>query len=175
MVALETNYRSTPEVLAFANRVLAAGRVAADERAPGAAPRPPKRLLASRPSGPAPEVTGFASDEAELAAITAAIRRLAAAGTAHGSMAILVRTNAALPAIESALGAAGIPFHVRGERFFARPEVRRAVRVAEALGRSRRATSPSARASRRRSSASWASAATPSPRVAWRASATGRS
>ena len=136
MVALETNYRSTPEVLAFANRVLAAGRVAADERAPGAAPRPPKRLLASRPSGPAPEVTGFASDEAELAAITAAIRRLAAAGTAHGSMAILVRTNAALPAIESALGAAGIPFHVRGERFFARPEVRRAVRVAEALGRS---------------------------------------
>ena len=41
-----------------------------------------------------------------------------------------------LPAIESALGAAGIPFHVRGERFFARPEVRRAVRVAEALGRS---------------------------------------
>jgi DNA helicase-2/ATP-dependent DNA helicase PcrA len=50
-------------------------------------------------------------------------------------MAILVRTNAALPAIESALGAAGIPFHVRGERFFARPEVRRAIRVAEGLGR----------------------------------------
>ncbi len=44
-------------------------------------------------------------------------------------MAVLVRTNAQLPAIESALGAAGIPFHVRGERFFARPEVRRAVRV----------------------------------------------
>jgi DNA helicase-2/ATP-dependent DNA helicase PcrA len=91
--------------------------------------------VASHGSGPAPEVAGFATDEAELAGITAAIRRLAAAGTAHGSMAILVRTNAALPAIESALGAAGIPFHVRGERFFARPEVRRAIRVAEALGR----------------------------------------
>ena len=50
-------------------------------------------------------------------------------------MAILVRTNAQLPAIEDALGAAGIPFHVRGERFFARPEVRRAIRVATALGR----------------------------------------
>ena len=137
MVALETNYRSTPEVLAFANRVLAAGRVAADERAPGAAPRPPKRLLASRPSGPAPEVAGFA-DRRGRARRRSPPRsgRLAAAGTAHGSMAILVRTNAQLPAIESALGAAGIPFHVRGERFFARPEVRRAVRVAEALGRS---------------------------------------
>ena len=33
------------------------------------------------------------------------------------------------------MGVAGIPFHVRGERFFARPEVRRAVRVAEAAGR----------------------------------------
>jgi DNA helicase-2/ATP-dependent DNA helicase PcrA len=52
-------------------------------------------------------------------------------------MAILVRTNAQLPAIEEALGAAGIPFHVRGERFFARPEVRRAVRVATGLDRRR--------------------------------------
>jgi DNA helicase-2/ATP-dependent DNA helicase PcrA len=134
-VSLETNYRSTPEVLRLANRVLAAGRVATDERGPGTAPRPPKRLVPSLPSGPAPEIGGFATDEAELAGITSAIRRLAAAGTPHGSMAILVRTNAALPAVEGALGAAGIPFHVRGERFFARPEVRRAIRVAEALGR----------------------------------------
>ncbi len=135
VVSLETNYRSTPEVLGLANRVLAAGRVATDEREPGTAPRPQKRLVRSLASGPAPEIGGFVSDEAELAAITSAIRRLAGAGTAHGSMAVLVRTNAVLPAIESALGAAGIPFHVRGERFFARPEVRRAVRVAASLGR----------------------------------------
>jgi DNA helicase-2/ATP-dependent DNA helicase PcrA len=135
VVALETNYRSTPEVLALANRVLAAGRAATDERRPGAAPRPPKRLVHSRPSGPAPEIGGFPSDGDELAGITGAIRALARAGTPHGAMAILVRTNAQLPAIESALGAAGIPFHVRGERFFARPEVRRAIRVAGALAR----------------------------------------
>ncbi|MEP6638984.1 MAG: 3'-5' exonuclease, partial [Chloroflexota bacterium] len=58
---------------------------------------------------------------------------LARAGSPHGAMAILVRTNAQLPAIESALGASGVPFHVRGERFFARPEVRRAMRIAGAL------------------------------------------
>ena len=135
VVRLETNYRSTPEVLALANRVLAAGRVAADERLPGVAPRPPKRLVASLAPGPEPEIGGFATDEAELAGMTAAIRALGRAGTAHGAIAILVRTNAQLPAIEGALGAAGIPFHVRGERFFARPEVRRAMRVAGALAR----------------------------------------
>jgi len=135
VVSLETNYRSTPEILGLANRVLAAGRTATSEREPGTAPRPPKRLVASLPAGPAPEIGGFPTDEAELAGVTAAIRALATAGTTHGAMAVLVRTNAQLPAIEAAMGAAGIPFHVRGERFFARPEVRRAIRVAEALGR----------------------------------------
>ena len=147
LVRLETNYRSTPEVLGLANRVLAAGRSAAGERGPGATPRPPKRLVASLPGGPAPEIGGFPTDEAEMAGVTAAIRALAAAGTAHGAMAVLVRTNAQLPAIESAMGAAGIPFHVRGERFFARPEVRRAIRVADGArpGRERR---PARRAAR---------------------------
>ena len=135
IVQLETNYRSTPEILALANRVLAAGRVATDERLPGDAPRPSKRLIASVAPGPSPEIRGFPSDEAELTGVTDAIRGLAHAGMPHGGMAILVRTNAQLPAIESALGVAGIPFHVRGERFFARPEVRRALQVAGALRR----------------------------------------
>jgi DNA helicase II / ATP-dependent DNA helicase PcrA len=135
VVRLETNYRSTPEVLGLANRVLAAGRDATDERPAGSVPRPPKRLVPSLESGPAPAIGGFPSDEAELAGIAASIRALARGGTPYGSMAVLVRTNAQLPAIEGALGAAGIPFHVRGERFFARPEVRRALRVAGALER----------------------------------------
>src|SRR4029077_14657875 len=104
-------------------------------RRPGAPPRPAKRLVAHRPPGPAPVIGGFATDDAELAGITEAIRALARNGTTHGAMAILVRINAHLPAIEAAMGAAGIPFHVRGEPFFARPEVRRAIRVAEALAK----------------------------------------
>ena len=50
-------------------------------------------------------------------------------------MAVLVRINAQLPPVESALGAAGIGFHVRGEGFFARPEVRRAIAVVRSLAR----------------------------------------
>ncbi len=135
VVRLESNYRSTPQVLALANRVLAAGRAAMDERARGAAARPEKRLVPTNDDGPAPHLAGYDTDQAELAAITGSIRALARDGTAHAAMAILVRTNAQLPALEAGLGAAGIPFHVRGERFFARPEVRRALRVAAALDR----------------------------------------
>jgi DNA helicase-2/ATP-dependent DNA helicase PcrA len=135
VVRLESNYRSTPQVLALANRVLAAGRAATDERPRGAVPRPEKRLVPTHNDGPPPHLAGYDTDQAELAAISAAIRALARDGTAHASMAILVRTNAQLPGLEAGLGAAGIPFHVRGERFFARPEVRRALRVAAALDR----------------------------------------
>ena len=133
VVRLESNFRSTPQVLSLANRVLAAGRAAPDERAPGTVARPDKRLAPTLDGGPPPKITGFDTDERELAAMTDEIRRLARDGIAHGEMAILVRTNAQLPALEAGLGAAGIPFHVRGERFFTRPEVRRALRVAATL------------------------------------------
>ncbi|MBA2300258.1 MAG: ATP-dependent DNA helicase UvrD2 [Chloroflexi bacterium] len=135
VVQLTSNFRSTPEVLGLANRVLAAGRAATEERVSGSVPRPAKRLEASLATGPAPHVAGYETDDAELAALTARIRDLVRDGVAHGGMAILVRTNAQLPAIEAGLLAAGIPFHVRGERFFARPEIRRALRVAAALDR----------------------------------------
>jgi len=137
VVTLESNFRSTPEVLELANRVLAAGRQAPDERPAGSAARPPKRLVTGLPSGPQPSVAGFPTDEAELAALVQRVRALARDGTPHGGMAVLVRTNAQLPAIEAALGTAGIPFHVRGERFFSRPEVRRAISVARAIARVR--------------------------------------
>ncbi len=136
VVELTANFRSTPEVLGFANRVLAAGRAATDERMGGAAPRPTKRLEATRPAGPLPQVAGFETDVAELDGMVEAFRGLARGGTAYAEMAVLVRSNAQLPALEAGLGAAGIPFHVRGERFFSRPEVRRAMRVAAGLDQS---------------------------------------
>ncbi len=105
-VALETNYRSTPQVLDLANRVLAAGR-GRPRRTPArsdAAGRP-KRLVASLPGRPrAVDRRVRIGRRRSSPRMIDAIRSLARAGTPYGSMAVLVRTNAQLPPIERALG-----------------------------------------------------------------------
>jgi DNA helicase-2/ATP-dependent DNA helicase PcrA len=115
-VTLSRNYRSSPEILALANRLLAAeGRR--------------KRLVATKPSGPAPSVQHFVDGDAELASLVTTIRGLVAGGTPAAEIAVLVRINAQVPPIEAALTKARIPFRVRGGRFFERPEVRDALRL----------------------------------------------
>ncbi|MBI3745859.1 MAG: ATP-dependent DNA helicase UvrD2 [Chloroflexi bacterium] len=121
-VTLSRNYRSSPEILELANRLLAAeGRR--------------KRLVATQPAGPAPSIRRFADADGELAGIVAAIRGLVAAPdpVAAAEIAILVRINAQIPPIEAALTKARIPFRVRGQRFFERQEVRDALRVLRRL------------------------------------------
>lgn len=112
---LERNYRSTPQVLAVANRLLSRSGAAG------------KRLLATRPPGPEPVLAAFESAEAEAAALVAEVRRLTGLGVAPEEIAVLLRTNAQIPPLEEALAAAGIRYQVRGELFFRRQEVRRAV------------------------------------------------
>jgi DNA helicase-2/ATP-dependent DNA helicase PcrA len=114
VVALGENYRSTPQVLEVANRLLAA-----DGR--------PKRLTATRPSGPPARFTRHPSADAELASIAARVRDLVAAGTAPAEIAVLVRMNAQIEPIEDAFTRAGIPYQVRGLRFYGRPEIRAAI------------------------------------------------
>lgn len=116
VVHLTENHRSSPEILALANRLIAAaGRT--------------KGLIATRPPGPSPSIAAHGGEEAEHAAIVAAMRRSHAAGIPWAEMAVLVRLNAQLPPIEDALRAADIPFRVRGQRFFERPEIREAVQL----------------------------------------------
>jgi DNA helicase-2/ATP-dependent DNA helicase PcrA len=121
LVRLEDNYRSSPEVLALANRLLAA--------TPGRGPGAGKRLVATRPSGPEPAVVAFENAEREVRAVVGEVGRLAGAGTDPDEVAILVRTNAQIPPFEEALAAAGVRYQVRGELFFRRTEVLRAVGV----------------------------------------------
>jgi DNA helicase II / ATP-dependent DNA helicase PcrA len=121
VVRLEDNYRSSPEVLALANRLLAA--------TPGRRPDRGKRLVATRPSGPEPTVAAFENDEREVDAVVAEIGRLARTGVDTDEVAVLVRTNAQIPPFEEALAAAGIRYQVRGELFFRRTEVLRAIGV----------------------------------------------
>jgi DNA helicase-2/ATP-dependent DNA helicase PcrA len=119
VVRLEDNYRSTPEVLAMANRLLA--------RTPG---KPAgKRLVATRPPGPEPAVAAFEGAEHEVKALVDEVGRLARADVDMDEVAVLVRTNAQIPPFEEALAAAGIRYQVRGELFYRRTEVLRALGV----------------------------------------------
>ena len=115
VVALVENYRSTPQILALANRLIAPG--------------PRGALHATLSTGPAPTIRRHADDEAERAAIVGAIRSLLGEGIQPGEIAILVRINAQLPDLEQALTRAGIAFQVRGQRFFDRREVKEARRL----------------------------------------------
>jgi len=114
VVRLSQNYRSTPQVLELANRLI-----------------PGRELRSSGTDGPKPTLVPHADDDRELAAIVAGVRALLADGVASTEIAILVRTNAQLVAFEAALTGAAIPFTVRGLRFFARPDVRAARRALE--------------------------------------------
>ena len=88
-----------------------------------------KRLVATRPSGPEPTVAAFENAEREVKAVVAEVGRLVRAGVDLDEVAVLVRTNAQIPPLEEALAAAGIRYQVRGELFFRRTEVLRAIGV----------------------------------------------
>jgi DNA helicase-2/ATP-dependent DNA helicase PcrA len=119
-VRLVRSYRSTPQVVGLANRVLAG--------AGGREARLRLELRATRPDGVEPAMRTFDDEPGEAAATAAAIKKLVAAGTPAREIAVLYRINAQSEALEEALGEAGIPYVLRGESaFFERPEVREAV------------------------------------------------
>lgn len=116
-VQLDQSYRSTPQVLEVANRVL--GR-----RAPGLRPTI---------DGAGTQSPAFAEcddDEAEIAVVIKAITDLAGHGVPYGQMAICYRINAQAAPWEDALRSQGIPVTVRGEgSFYDRKEVKQAIRA----------------------------------------------
>jgi DNA helicase-2/ATP-dependent DNA helicase PcrA len=135
VVGLVRDYRSTPQVVAVANRLAAAGaRARAVEGArpgggpAGGGPADADSLVAQRPAGPDPAVTRYADDEAEAAGVAARIKALVSGGVPASEVAILVRMNAQFERFERALDEAAVPYVVRGaERFYDRPEVRKAL------------------------------------------------
>jgi DNA helicase-2/ATP-dependent DNA helicase PcrA len=116
VIRLEANYRSSPEVLGLANRLV--------PRLGGAE----KTLRATRPTGPEPELVALGRGE-EQQAVVDRIKALAAAGLEHNQVAILYRTNARSAEWEEALAAAGIPFVVRAGAFLERQAARRLLRA----------------------------------------------
>lgn len=120
LVRLERDYRSTPQVVSLANRVIAAarGRVAGSRL----------QLTGQREPGPAPSFDEYPDEVAEATAVAASIARLIQSGTPASEIAILYRVNAQSEVYEEALTEAGIAYQVRGgEGFFNRQEVKQAM------------------------------------------------
>jgi len=122
VVRLERDYRSTPQVVTLANRVIAG--------ASGAATRHRLRLVAALPDGPAATFTEHPDEPAEAAAVARSAAALIEGGMPASGIAVLYRINAQSEVYEEALTGEAVPYVVRGgERFFARPEVRQAISV----------------------------------------------
>jgi DNA helicase-2/ATP-dependent DNA helicase PcrA len=127
VVRLVRDYRSTPQVVAVANR-LTAGTAHAGSGVSGVSGVSAVSLVAQRPAGPEPAMSRYADDEAEAAGVATQAALLIGQGVPPQEIAILVRINAHMERFESALAGAKVPYVVRGaERFYDRPEVRQAL------------------------------------------------
>lgn len=122
VIRLEENYRSTPEILEFANGLV--------PHLGGAA----KRLRATRASGPKPLLRSFETNDAEAAFIAGRVRELRTDGIPLREMAVLYRVNFRSPLYEEALLEAGIPFQVREGAFLDRRAARAIVPRLERRG-----------------------------------------
>ena len=115
VILLEQNYRSTQNILAAANALVA--------RNPG---RVPKRLWSE--AGDGPPITGYVADSEhdEAAFVAEEVDRLADEGLATpGQVAVFYRTNAQSRVFEEVFIRAGLPYKVvGGVRFYERREVR---------------------------------------------------
>ena len=123
VVRLTRDYRSTPQVVELANRVLGA--------------RSTLRLVGQRPPGPRPTFAEHDDEPAEAASVAAVCRARIDAGTPASEISVLYRVNAQSEAYEKALADAGVPYVLRGgERFFDRTEIKQAVLLLRGAGRS---------------------------------------
>jgi DNA helicase-2/ATP-dependent DNA helicase PcrA len=125
-VALTRNYRSTAEVVEVANTVLAG-------QSSGSA----LQLRAQRGGGGRVAFAGQPDEEAEAAAVAASIATAIDSGLEASDIAVLARTNAQLRPLADELDERGIAFTERGSAdFFKRAEIRKAMTLLRATGRS---------------------------------------
>jgi len=120
VVRLEENYRSTPQVLALANRLV--------PNLGGAE----KTLRAMRSDGPAPELRAFDSPEDEGAWVLARVRDLRVEGVPYEEMAVLMRLNARSVDFEELFADAEVPF--QGAALLARDGARQLLKALRGAG-----------------------------------------
>jgi DNA helicase-2/ATP-dependent DNA helicase PcrA len=120
VVRLEENYRSSPQVLALANRLV--------PKLGGAE----KTLRATRPDGPEPELRGFDSADAEGAFVLERVRALRTEGVPYEEMAVLMRLNARSVDFEELFADAKVPF--QGAALLARDAARQLLKGLRGAG-----------------------------------------
>jgi DNA helicase-2/ATP-dependent DNA helicase PcrA len=120
VVRLEENYRSSPEVLVLANRLV--------PKLGGAE----KTLRATRAHGPEPVLRGFDSPEDEGRFVLERVRALAAEGVPFEEMAVLMRLNSRSVDFEELFGDAKVPF--QGAALLARDAARQLLKGLRSAG-----------------------------------------
>lgn len=114
IIRLEQNYRSTPQILAAANAL-----IAHNTRRKG------KSLFTDEPAGPPVQLTVYGGDREEARGIAHEVKRRVHQGWSLEDMAILYRTNSMTRHLEDALRREEIPFRiVGGVGFYQRKEIR---------------------------------------------------
>jgi DNA helicase-2/ATP-dependent DNA helicase PcrA len=132
VIRLERCYRSTPQVVNAANRLLRRPATSTVGRS-----IQPLTLSSQRDAGPEPALVIADNEPAEVKEVVSRIQLLAERGVPTNEIAVLYRINAQSVAFEEALAEAGVSYTVRGsERFFDRPEVRDALTLLRGAARS---------------------------------------
>lgn len=128
VVNLIRDYRSTPEIVGCANKIIGA--------ATGNVSQPSMQLVGQQPAGATPAIQAYADDFQEAEEVAAAIAKDLQEGQEAQNIAILYRTNAQSALFEQALEERNIPYQVRGgEGFFNREEIQQAFRALDKISR----------------------------------------
>jgi DNA helicase-2/ATP-dependent DNA helicase PcrA len=114
IVKLEENFRSTPNVLEVADKLIASNKN-----------RKPKRLLPTKPRAEDVVVTSCEDETQESEGVTHQIKQLTDKGVSLKDMAVFYRVNAMSRVLEEAFIHNKIPYQVvRGVEFYNRKEIR---------------------------------------------------
>jgi len=114
VVKLEENFRSTANILAAADSLIAFNRN-----------RKQKKLIATKPPGESVVLTAYEDEREEAEAVALRISELVDAGARLNDIAVFYRVNAQSRALEEALVRSKIPYQiVRGVEFYRRKEIR---------------------------------------------------
>ncbi|MFM8191137.1 MAG: ATP-dependent helicase [Candidatus Nanopelagicus sp.] len=118
---LTTGYRSTPEIINSANKILRAANFVSEHGI---------ELQSVNTHGEKPLVNGFSSAAEEIGFVAGEVKKQIDSGIDSSDIAILARTNAQLDQVKSALNNLRVASQIRtGERFFERVDVRDAMRL----------------------------------------------